>query len=247
MIPIVISPSQQLSNKCVMCTSEANHCRAIANELYNILKNDSNFKPVVVPILGGTESKYLAGAVCFSNDFMGDDSSNGFHCCIHTDAYNGKSFGASAFYMTPGGKGQLFTQNILSELSALTPWNDLACTSRPELYELKYTTASAGLFEISYHDEPTQSKWIHDNIINIAMAIAKGIYKTVGLNMPDPYIQSDDWKTHLIKDAFTAGLIFDCEQWLRRKDEPAPVWMVLKTELTLMKILQNCYKNKGGR
>lgn len=47
----------------------------------------------------------------------------------------------------------------------------------------------------------------------------------------------DDYKINAVKDSFTQGLIKDCEQWMRKADEPAPVWFVLVVVLNAMKIL----------
>jgi N-acetylmuramoyl-L-alanine amidase len=46
------------------------------------------------------------------------------------------------------------------------------------------------------------------------------------------------WKTKIIKEAFSEGLIYDFEKWEENKDEPMPVWAALATALNIIKKLK---------
>lgn len=48
----------------------------------------------------------------------------------------------------------------------------------------------------------------------------------------------EEWKIQTVKDANTEGLIKDCEQWMRKADEPATVWFVLTVALNVLKIVR---------
>lgn len=45
----------------------------------------------------------------------------------------------------------------------------------------------------------------------------------------------EEWKINIIKQASSKGLIQDCEEWIRKANEPAPVWMVLAVANQLTK------------
>jgi hypothetical protein len=109
--------------------------------------------------------------------FVSDNpASMSYHLDIHTNA--GGGYGASAYYMSEGGKA--FVQRIYSAISLITPWTD-GEVAKQNFYVLRETNAVAGLIEIAFHDDSTQSKWIHDNINQIAQAIVSGIVIATGI------------------------------------------------------------------
>jgi N-acetylmuramoyl-L-alanine amidase len=177
MINIVISPSQQSWNKCLLCDSEKEHCYLIGKEVLNILK-DYDVNVFLIPkSVSGTEKETLKTIVDLSNAFIYANGGNGYHLDIHSDGgYNGS--GASGFYFSENGKG--FIMQIYREISKITPWNDGNVTKR-DLYVLRNTYATAGLIEVSFHDKLEEAKWIHDNILNIAQAIVKGFESALGI------------------------------------------------------------------
>lgn len=176
MTNIIISPSQQSWNKCAMGDNEADHTYEISKKVRDLLREyDCNV--TLIPRIPGDENYTLGQVVTISNNFvnaMGGGKS--YHLDIHTDAGGGK--GASGFYMSDEAKG-LITQ-VWREVSNITPWGDGNITYR-NLYVLKNTTAVAGLIELSFHDDITQSRWIHGNVDLLAKAIAKGIVGATGI------------------------------------------------------------------
>lgn len=172
-VNIILSPSQQVNNSCVMGDSEADHCRSIALRVAEKLK-DYNCNVWVVPKVLGTESEKLQKICNSSNYFVETNPADySYHLDIHTDAgYN--ATGASGFYLSEGGK--FFIQQIHQQISQITPWAD-GLVSRRLLYVLRHTIAIAGLIELSFHDDITEASWIHENENLIATALVKGLVK----------------------------------------------------------------------
>src|SRR4030042_406293 len=157
-INILISPRQQ-KNLCKMGDYEKDHCRKIAVDMCNTLNQDQRFFAIVVPDYS-RYSNYLELAVAFSNKYY-KEGNKSIHICIHSDAFDGKSQGASAFYYNDKSFGKILAMQIHKNLCNLTTWRDRNCYARPELAELKNTLSPASLLEISFHDELIQAKWIH--------------------------------------------------------------------------------------
>jgi hypothetical protein len=178
LINLVISPSQQNFNKCAIEDSEADHMNLIGQALYDILKNYSQLNLLLIPRMSEDDGSNLRNAIAMSNDFIANNGGNGFHICLHSDA-GAYATGASGLYFSEAGKA--FMLPIMRAMENLTPWNDIGLRYRNNLSELKRTIAVAGLLEISFHDNINEAQWIHDNIGNIAVAIANGILKALDI------------------------------------------------------------------
>lgn len=172
-VNIIISPSQQTYNKCVVGDSEADHCRTIGEKVVELLKKyDCNVW--LVPKIVGTESDILEKVANSSNYFVKTNKNDmSYHFELHSDA-GYSATGASGFYFSEAGKA--FIQKIHREVSAITPWADGICSLR-DLHVLRKTDAIAGLLEISFHDRKNEANWINENIDNLAKAIVSGIAK----------------------------------------------------------------------
>ena len=202
---IVISPSQQIENKCSVGDSEADHCRLICESVVALLgKYECN--AFIVPKMDGIEPEVLEKISNSSNYFCKTNQSDmDFHLDVHTDGgYDGK--GTSGFYFSEGGKA--FIQKIHREVSLLTPWADGICSLR-DLYVLRKTTAIAGLIEISFHDRIKEASWIHANITAVAEAIVRGIVNATEI-VPKKisYITNVDLAIKVLLDR---GIINDAE------------------------------------
>lgn len=178
--PIVISESQQRGNKCSLGDTEQDHMHVIGDELYKLFAADSRFIPFNVPKLtDGTDTSRLIKAVELSNQHINEYGGRGYTLALHSDGgYNGS--GASAFYKTEGTPSQYVAESIYSALKEFTPWTDMRCFARPELYELRVAADQAVLIEISFHDQPEQAKWIHDNTKEIAYKIYQAFCWALG-------------------------------------------------------------------
>lgn len=180
MIPIVLSPSQQTGNKCVMGDTEADHCRKISELAAEILKKDDRFKVMVIPFIGGVDTYYLPRVTEQSNAFCGDAPIK-LHIAVHTDAFDTKASGCSAFFME-GGLGAKVGVSIFNELKLLTG-KGRQCSPDTKLWELVHTNASAALIELDFHDNIYSAQKIHSCMDQFALCIVRGIYKALGMEM----------------------------------------------------------------
>lgn len=209
---IIISPSQQQYNKCVQNDSEADHCRLIAEKVVELLKRyDCNVW--LVPKLEGSESDILQKVVNSSNYFVKTNPSYAnYHLDIHTDAgYVGN--GASGFYMSEGGKA--FVSKIYKEIAALTPWSDGICSVR-DLFVLRKTDSIAGLIELSFHDKPNETKWVHENMDQLAESIVKGIVNATCIEKKK--IEKITDVDEAIGILAEVGIVSNVEYWLKCAD-----------------------------
>lgn len=220
-INIIISPSQQTENPCKMGDSEANHARKISNLLADLLRKDERFNVYVIPVITGNVP-YILNTVCsFSNSFVAQSTGLqkriSYHIAIHSDAFNGKAFGASAFYYQNGTKGEKMAKSIYSELEKFTPWTDRGCIPRPELAELRNTDAYAVLCELSFHDEITQAKFMHEKADGFAEALMSGIYKGCELSIPKKEIKTM-YDPKLTVDEIIKRSTLNPEAWINFKE-----------------------------
>jgi N-acetylmuramoyl-L-alanine amidase len=183
---LVISGSQQNG-------IEENLIRPIAEKLYEIIKADDLINVVLAPLFEGNDEAALYQAIQWSNQFCidaGDTSGNySYHFAIHADA-GAYATGASGLYYSDNGKA--FITSILSEISAITPWDDVGLRKRIDLGELKNTIAIAGLIELSFYDNSTELEWMQNNIDLIVGTLKKGIY--TALNLSKPVEPVEDWQ-----------------------------------------------------
>lgn len=178
MVNIILSPSQQVANKCALGDSEEDHCFEIA-KLTALLLKDYECNVLVVPKeINGTEAAVLQQVVEASNGFCNRNYKlPSFHLDIHTDAgYNGK--GSSGFYISENGRQ--FISIIQKEIAKVTPWLDSGVTKR-SLYVLKHTVAIAGLIELSFHDRRTEATHIHENMDLYALGLLNGLVSACGI------------------------------------------------------------------
>lgn len=203
-INIILSPSQQVNNKCAIGDSEAVHCRLIALKIAEKLKAyDCNVW--LVPEIEGTESEILNKVCNSSNYFVENNKADkSYHLDIHTDAGN-YATGASGFYVSEAGKN--FISEIHKQLIDLTPWKDGKVSER-ELYVLRHTLAVAGLIEIAFHDNIQSATWIHGNIDLIADTIVRGLVNATGITLKKTEITLDEALTILIKNEVITNKVY---------------------------------------
>jgi len=204
MINIILSPSQQRWNKCLVCSSEANHCFMIAEKVYEYLRNYNCNVSLIYPI-DGDERETLNEVVRISNEFVTNNpAERSFHLDIHTDA-GGYAKGASGFYSSDYGKS--FIMDIWREVSRLTPWGDGTPTKRDNLFVLNGTKAIAGLIELSFHDNKEEADWIHINIDQLAQAIVRGIVANTGIQLKD--VKPVHWAEKHYKSLLGKGMVIN--------------------------------------
>jgi hypothetical protein len=170
----------------------------ITTKVYNILKPDSRLNVFQIPLKQGTDTQNLIDTVNISNDFILSNGGFGYHLGLHSDG-GAYATGASGLHVSEG--GQNWITPIFEEVSAITPWNDIGVRQRTGLWELNQTEAIAGILEVSFHDILEEATWIHNSMDLIAEAIAKGIYRGIGLPRP---VQEIDYKAKY--EALVRGL-----------------------------------------
>ena len=177
MINLVIAYSQQRQNKCKMGDAETDHMYTIARILYNILSQDTRINTYIIQKLDtGADLANLRESVRLSNSFIKAYGGKGYHLELHSDA-GAYAKGASGLYYSESGR--LFLEPIMKELMDLTPWPDVGLRQRRDLLALKGTVATAGIIEVSFHDNLEEAKWIHENAVPIAVRLANGLYKSI--------------------------------------------------------------------
>jgi hypothetical protein len=172
---IVISYSQQRTNACAMGDTEQDHMYTIAEALYDILSEDARLNVYLVPLQNtGTDSGNLKAAIKLSNKFIKANGGKRYHIELHSDAGGGK--GAVGLYVSEAGKR--LVSALMGALDDITPAPDEdRIRKRTDLGALNQTIAVTGIIEVSFHDKPDEAKWIHENGVSIAVAIAYGFYK----------------------------------------------------------------------
>lgn len=178
MINFVISPSQQTENPCKMGDNEESHMYLVGQELLDILSKYDGINPVLVP-----QNLDLIGSIRFSNAFVqksGGNAENSRHLELHSDA-GAYAKGSSAFHCSEAGKQ--FITPIFEAIANITPTSDIGVKKRTDLGALNQTTATAGLIEVSFHDNMQEAKWIHENIKQIARTIADVQIKQFNLKL----------------------------------------------------------------
>jgi N-acetylmuramoyl-L-alanine amidase len=154
---------------------EQAHMYPIAKALRDILSEDGRLNTYLIPLQDtGTDSGNLKASIKLSNAFVKANGGKGIHCEFHSDSGN-YADGCSALYVSE--KGKVLATYLYNELSDLTPTKDAGIRKRTDLGALNQTIAVSAVIEVSFHDDPIQAKWIHDESIAIAVRAANGIYK----------------------------------------------------------------------
>jgi hypothetical protein len=161
----------------------------IATELFNQLKQDGLIETRLIPCIvdsKGTDNDKLYYSVRQANTEYKSLITKGFNnnnirqIDIHADSNNKKSWGCSTYYLSE--RAAVLARAIYKHLSEFTPWNDnIGCNFNSSFYTLRKSLACNFLLEISFYDEPTQLKWMKENIFGIANEIREGFYFNFGI------------------------------------------------------------------
>lgn len=175
MFKVYLSPSNQpLNTYNGVNENERNNCRKIANKVKSSLERCG----IDVKIgLNGS------GNISESNSYKPD-----LHIPIHTNAYNKKARGASVMVYNNELKNMKFAKPILNNLKAIVLKQDKGrgISERPDLAELKKTTAVAIYIEVDFHDVPEVARWLVSEHDLIAEAITKGVCEGAGIKYIEP-------------------------------------------------------------
>lgn len=169
MTKIYLSPSSQPNNIYAYGnTNEQMQCRKIANACEAALKR-CGFE-----VKNGQTGDHVSRTK-ESNAWCSD-----LHIAIHTNAFNGLARGVRAFYYSETGNSYKACKAIFNELAKISPVENNNMSINQDWYEQQYTNCSPVYLEIGFHDNVNDAKWIINNTVQIAEAIAKGVCNYYG-------------------------------------------------------------------
>lgn len=172
---VFLSPSNQYDNRYAYGdTTEGVQCGKIAEACRAALERSG----VTVKLMHDESMQEKCAA---SNAFGAD-----LHVPIHTNAFNGTVSGTRMFYYAEGGEGQKACQAIFARLAPVTPGTSENIRVDASLYEVRVPAAPTAYIECEFHDNPTASQWIVENIGLIGETIARGICDYFGVTFQEP-------------------------------------------------------------
>lgn len=151
-------------------------------------KRMNQIADVTCRYLDETEIVYYRNSPSMTiNQIVNDSNSKSpdIHFSIHSNAGGGT--GAECFIYDWGGERERFARIVYDRISNITPMEDRGIKVRPNLAELRRTTAPACLLEIAFHDRPEDAIWIMNNIDLIGTELARGICEYFGVAFPEPF------------------------------------------------------------
>ena len=103
------------------------------------------------------------------------------HVPIHSNAGGGRG---TEVFCYPSMTANKFVTGVYNALVAINPNGGRGIKGTTSLYEVTATNAVCVYPEVSFHDNPTEAKWIIDNVELIGQAIAKGLTGVVSATPP---------------------------------------------------------------
>ena len=219
MYKVSISPSQQIENTCYYkdC-NEQKHMFIIGGILYNLLERDKLFDTMITTKLPKMkQSEYLTKCVQETEKWQGKE---GIRISEHSDGgYAG--LGVSIFYYKNGTEGEKLAKIMYRKMCLLTPWLDLNCYARPELYEIRKPSCIAILIENSFHDKKESAEFLHNRADEIAKVQYEAILEYYNINNTNNTNNTDNAIKSGINIAYNKKYISDKSYWYTKskKDE----------------------------
>lgn len=174
---IYLSPSNQNQNAYATGnTNEMEQCNKIAAAAETALKR-CGFTVKRAP-----KGQNMTVSITESNAWKAD-----LHIPIHTNAFDGKTTGGALIMVySNSGENAKAAKAIKAALDPITPGKGYTIQNRPELAELRQTTAIAVYCECEFHDTVTGATFIINNTTKIGEAIAKGVCGYYGVKYIAP-------------------------------------------------------------
>jgi N-acetylmuramoyl-L-alanine amidase len=190
---VIINPSHQLFNRCILGDTEAAHMKKIAVKAYSILKGVEGLDKVY--LIGDASSKYttdkerLYWSIAESNKLAGDvKKDNVIHVGLHSNASDGEATrGVEAFYFSSEGK-KLATAIYNSLYGVFNTRRGVK--EHKSFAEVNGTKAVATIVECGFHTNKKDAEILHE-VDKVATAIAKGILTYFSISTA---IQTVDYK-----------------------------------------------------
>ncbi len=110
------------------------------------------------------------------------------HVAIHSNASDTMEARGPAVYVHEFGlRSEALANDIYDQLAAISPVEGFGVIEGKSAfggkgyYELRRTTAPAVLIEVAFHDQPEDAAFIMSNIVEIGLAISRGILEYLGV------------------------------------------------------------------
>lgn len=179
---IYLSPSLQEYNKDVFGNTEEQNMNKIADAMEPYLNASG------ISYTRNHTTQTLAEVIAQSNSGNYD-----VHLALHSNAappsLSGKLMGADAYYYPNSVKGEKLADIIVKNYKKIYPYpSKVKALTSINLAEISKTRAPAVLFEVGYHDNEEDAKWILDNINNIAKNLVESLCEYFDIPFVDPYI-----------------------------------------------------------
>lgn len=186
-IKIYLSPSNQPNNKyCIGNTNEKEQMEDLAKRIKSILDSEYESEAIMATLSLGIGMEGRAREA--------KNKGCDVYLAIHSNAGNGKSTGAVAFYNPVGVSSRILATNIVKELNTVCPIKSnrgISVTSGLEQFNGKgYGEVRnpgnlgmiAVLAETDFHDNPHTAKWIISNKNVIARAYVNALVSTFNIS-----------------------------------------------------------------
>ncbi len=179
---LYLSPSLQEYNKDVFGNTEEQNMNKIADAMEPYLIASG------ITFTRNHTSQTLLEAIQQSNQAKYD-----VHLALHSNAapesLSGQLKGADAYYYPTSERGRRLADIIVKNYKKIYPYPDrVRALSSTRLGELSKTKAPAVLFEVGYHDNREEARWILNNINNIAKNLVESLCEYFGIPFVNPYI-----------------------------------------------------------
>lgn len=169
----------------------------------------------------------------------------GLHLNAAPDSAAGRMRGSRVYYAKDSKKGHEAAQKFVDNVKKIYPMPDLVkAHPTTELHEVVQTNAPAVLYEIAFEDNVEDNKWAHDNVQNIAEAVAKSIVEAGGKK----FVPMCNYLTPAISyvySGFMYGQVCNVESVVNVRSQPSTSSEVVAklTDKTRLLILSD---NKDG-
>lgn len=172
---IYLSPSTQEFNQYFSGGNEELYMNLLADIVQRDLERNG------IDVVRNNPNEPLASAIEESN--RGDYS---LHLALHSNAspeFLARRLQGSDIYYYPGStEAKRFADILQRNIKEIYPNPRLVnVRDTTELGELQFTKAPAVLFEVAYHDNPSDEMWIKENLEEIGETIARSVAEFLGV------------------------------------------------------------------
>ncbi len=174
-MPIIyLSPSTQEFNQYFSGGNEEQYMNLLADIVQQDLERNG------IEVIRNDPNSPVSAAIQESNRGNYD-----LHLALHSNAspveFAGKLQGPDIYYYPGSTEGKRFADILARNVEEIYPNSRLVnVRTSTTLAEVRRTKAPAVLFEVAYHDNPSDELWIKENLDTIGNTIAKSVIEYFG-------------------------------------------------------------------